>query len=234
MRTASLLILLGVAALTSPAAVLGAAPKITPAAVLAPACEAHIAAVLQKVDASALPVKVLADPAPKVGPYVTAGQHGFGGVRADTVLTGTVEYQDGATRVTAPFFCVGKGAKAAYYYASRARGDMADRPILPVQQCYEQFKGNAAGASGCIKDVLSGTDATLASAVAAAKARAAQSGGDEPKNFEASELQFETYRAKSCSVFKAVDASTDAADFLNACLARLNQMRANTLNGAVK
>src|SRR3954452_13501365 len=84
-----------------------AAPKVAEAAKMAPVCEAALTALNQKIDPTSLPMKVLNDHT-KVGPYLPDNpQKKLGGVKANTVLTGTVEYQDGADRRTAPYICIG-------------------------------------------------------------------------------------------------------------------------------
>ena len=91
--------------LASCSAPASAAPKVAPAAKLAPLCEAHMTMVNQKIDPSALPIKVLQDHM-KVGPYVASNpQKKLGGVKVTTVPTGRMEYQDGSSRTVAPFIC---------------------------------------------------------------------------------------------------------------------------------
>jgi uncharacterized protein YecT (DUF1311 family) len=206
-----------------------AAPKVVPAAKLAPLCEAHMNMVNQKVDPSALPIKVLQDRM-KVGPYVANNAaKKLGGVKVNTVLTGMMEYQDGTSRSAAPFICMGTDKEVGFHYASRPRSDVKDRPIVPVQDCYAKHKDDA-GATACIKETVSKSEQELAAAFAAAKTKMA-AGSDDLKNLEASETEFLNYRKNSCSVYKAPDATTDAEDFLNACLARVNTMRTAQLTG---
>jgi len=209
-----------------------AAPKMAPAAKLATLCEAHMTMVNQKVDPSALPIKVSQDHV-KVGPYVAGNpSKKLGGVKVTTVLTGRMEYQDGASRTVAPFICMGNDKEVGFHYASRPRADVNDRPIVPVQDCYAKHPDAAepASASACIKDTVTKSEQELSVAFAAAKAKLAE-GSDDLKNLEASETEFIAYRKQSCSVYQAPDASTDAADFYNACLARVNTMRAAKLTG---
>jgi hypothetical protein len=230
MHLRTLVIACTVAALAA-LAPLQAAPKVAPASKLGPHCEKLIADVFAKIAPGELPVKLLATPAPKVGPYVAPTKSGkMSGVKVTTVLTGALEYQDGASRSIAPVFCIGNEKEAGYYYASRPSARLEDRPIVPVQTCYAQAKGDAAAAKACIMDALVKSEGELTSAVAHAKVRATQAGGEELKNLEASEQEFQVYRTRSCETFKAPDASTDAQNFFNACLARLNTMRTNKLN----
>jgi uncharacterized protein YecT (DUF1311 family) len=185
----------------------------------------------QKVDPSALPIKVLQDHL-KVGPYVANNpQKKLGGVKVTTVLTGLMEYQDGTSRTVAPFICMGSEKEVGFHYASRPRADVKDRPIVPVQECYAKHKDNAANATSCIKDTVSRSEQELSAALAAAKAKVAPESADL-KNLEASETEFVNYRKNSCNVYKAPDAATDAEDFLNACVARVNTMRVAQLSGA--
>jgi hypothetical protein len=230
MHPRTLVIACAVAALAA-LAPLQAAPKVVPASTLGPHCVKLIAEVFAKVAPGELPVTLLPTPAPKVGPYVAPTESGkMGGVKVTTVLTGAIEYQDGASRNIAPVFCIGNAKEAGYYYASRPSATLEDRPIAPVQTCYARAKGDAAAARACIVDTLVKSEGELTSAVAHAKVRATQAGGEELKNLEASEREFQVYRTRSCETFKAPDASTDAQDFYDGCLARLNTMRANKLN----
>jgi len=208
-----------------------AAPKVAPAEKLAPLCEAHMNMVNQKVDPSALPIKVLQDHM-KVGPYVADNpQKKLGGVKVNSVLTGLMEYQSGTSRTTAPFICMGTEKEVGFHYASRSRADVKDRPIVPVQECYAKHKDNASDATACIKETLSKSEQELSAAVAAAKAKVAPE-SDDLKNLEASQTEFVNYRKNSCNVYMAPDAATDAGDFLSACLARVNTMRTAQLTGA--
>jgi len=205
-------------------------PKLAPAPKLAAACEKLMTAVNQKVDPAALPTKVLTQARLKVGPYTAANpQKKLGGVKVTTVMTGTMEFQNGNARALAPFICMGNDKEAGFYYASRPRADSEDRPITPVLECYAKYAGAGETATACIKEVVTKTEQLLSETMTAQKAKLAP-GSDDLKNIEASQTEFEAYRTRSCSVFTAPDASTDAADFYNACLARVNQMRVSKLN----
>lgn len=204
--------------------------KVAPAAKMAAACEKLIIEVNKKVDPEVLPIKVLTQARTKVGPYTPNNpQKKLGGVKVTTVLTGTLEFQAGTSRRLAPFICMGTEKEAGFYYASRERKDYEDRPIQPVMDCYATYAGAGEQASACIRDVLTKIDQQLSETLAAHKAKLTP-GTDDFKNFEASQSEFEAYRNRSCGVFLAPDASTDAADFYNACLARVNQLRVNKLN----
>ena len=155
-------------------------------------------------------------------------QKKLGGVKVTTVMTGTIEYQEGTARALAPFICMGTDKEVGFHYVSTRAQDGADLPVVPVQDCYLKYVGAGDQASACIKDALTKSETDLAAAVSAGKAKLAPE-TDDYKNFEASQTEFEAYRKRSCNVFEAPDASTDAADFLNACVARLNLMRVTKL-----
>jgi hypothetical protein len=165
----------------------------------------------------------------KVGPYTANNpQKKLGGVKVTTVLTGIVEYQDGASRALAPFICMGTDKKVGFHYVSRPGMTGEDRPAVPVQDCYLKYVGAGDQASACIKEAVAKSETDLAAALAAGKAKLT-AGTDDFKNFEASQTEFVAYRTRSCDVFKAPDTSTDAGDFYNACVARVNLMRVNKL-----
>jgi len=210
-----------------------AAPKVAEAAKMAPVCEAALTALNQKIDPTSLPMKVLNDHT-KVGPYRPDNpQKKLGGVKANTVLTGTVEYQDGADRRTAPYICIGTQKEAGYVYSSRGHVDSPDRMIAPVQECYDKNGGGPGpAATTCIGAVVAKSEEDLKTASAAARVKAEAVSPDELKNFDASAQEYANYRARSCSVFKATDAATDATDFLNACVARMNAARVTKLTTA--
>lgn len=224
------LMLSALAAIGLGAAPAAAQPKVAPAVKLAVACEKLINEVNQKVDPAVLPIKVMTQARTKVGPYTPNNpQKKLGGVKVTTVLTGTLEYQSGTSRKLAPFICMGNDKEAGFYYASRERTDLEDWPLQPVMDCYSTYAGAGEQASACLKDVLAKSDQHLSETLASHKAKLTP-GTDDFKNFEASQTEFEAYRNRSCDVYRAPDASTDAADFLNACLARVNEMRVNKLN----
>jgi hypothetical protein len=212
-----------------------AAPKLAQPAKMGPACEAALTTLNQKIDPTSLPMKVLVNEQAKVGPYVPDNpQKKLGGIKANTVMTGTVEYQDGANRRTAPFICMGTEKEAGFVYTSRGNVNQTDRAIAPVQECYDKNGGTAGpAAASCIQAVLSKTEEDLKTASSAARTKAEAVGPDEVKNFDASAQEYTAYRTRSCSVFRAVDAVTDAPDFLNACFARLNLARSAKLTGAI-
>ena len=142
------------------------------------------------------------------------------------MLTGTVEYQDGADRRRAPYICIGTqkeaGVRVLVARTHRFAGshDRARAGVLRQERRRPWSCRDDLHRGGC-RQVGRGPQGRAA----AARAKAEAVSPDELKNFDASAQEYANDRRGSCSVFKATDATTDATDFLNACVARMNTAR---------